>query len=82
MKKVKRILALVGALALVLMYISTLAFAFIDPAVSGGLLKASIACTIILPVLLYAYSLVYRLSKKNNDNSEILEEEASNNSTK
>lgn len=82
MKKGKRIFALIGAIALVLMYISTLVFALIDPSVSGGLLKASIACTVILPVLLYAYSLVYRLSKKNNDNSDILEEETSDNSTK
>ena len=82
MKKGKRIFALIGAIALVLMYISTLVFALIDTSVSGGLLKASIACTVILPVLLYAYSLVYRLSKKNNDNSDILEEETSDNSTK
>ena len=82
MKKGKRIFALIGAIALVLMYISTLVFALIDPSVSGGLLKASIACTVILPVLLYAYSLVYRLSKKNDDNSDILEEETSDNSPK
>lgn len=82
MKKGKRILALAGAIALVLMYISTLIFAFVDPSVSGGLLKASIACTVILPVLLYAYSLVYRLSKKNSENSDVLDEEASDNSTK
>ena len=81
MKKGKRILALIGAIALIFMYISTLVFAFIDPDASGGLLKASIACTVILPVLLYAYSLVYRLTKKNNDNSDILEEESTYDST-
>ena len=80
MKNKKRILALVGAIALVLMYISTLVFAFIDPDASGGLLKASIACTVILPVLLYAYSLVYRLTKKNNDNSDILDEQSTHDS--
>ena len=81
MKNGKRILALAGAIALVLLYISTLVFAFIDPAASGGLLKASIACTIILPVLLYAYSLVYRLSKKNSEHADILQEESTDNST-
>ena len=81
MKKGKRILALIGAIALVLMYISTLIFAFIDTNMSAGLLRASIACTILLPVLLYAYSLVYRLSKKNSENSEILQEESSDNSS-
>ncbi len=47
------------------MYCSTLIFAFIDQTKSMGLLKASIACTIILPVLLYTYTLVYRLIHKN-----------------
>jgi hypothetical protein len=31
------------------------------------LFKASIAATILLPVLLYAYTLFYRLSHKNKD---------------
>ena len=39
-------------------------FAFVDRLASSGLLKASIAATILLPVLLYAYTLVYRLSQK------------------
>lgn len=62
--KIKRILALVGAFFLFGMYAATLLFAFIDHSASQGLLKASIACTIILPVLLYAYTLVYRLTRK------------------
>lgn len=82
MKNAKRILALLGVVLLILMYVSTLVFALIDSDMSQNLLKASIACTIILPVLLYGLSLVNRLAKKNNDNSEILQEESSNDSTK
>ena len=67
MKKIKRILALIGAILLFCMYASTLVFAFIDHSASMGLLKASIACTIILPVLLYAYTLVYRVTKTDSD---------------
>lgn len=63
MKKTKRILALIGAVLLFAMYASTLIFAFIDRSASMWLLKASIACTIILPVLLYAYTLVYRVTR-------------------
>lgn len=63
MKKTKRILALIGAVLLFAMYASTLVFAFIDHSASMWLLKASIACTIILPVLLYAYTLVYRVTR-------------------
>ena len=64
MKKSKRILALIGAILLISLYGSTLIFAFVDRSASLGLLKASIAATILLPVLLYAYTLVYRLSQK------------------
>ena len=71
MKKVKRILALAGAMLLFALYASTLIFAFIDSAVSLTFLRASIACTIILPVLIYAYVLVYRVTKRDTDiNSE------------
>lgn len=65
MKKSKRIFALIGAVLLICLYGSTLIFAFVDHSASLGLLKASIAATILLPVLLYAYTLVYRLSHKN-----------------
>ena len=61
MKKVKRILALAGAMLLFALYASTLIFAFID----------SDVCTIILPVLVYAYILVYRVTRRDTDiNSE------------
>ena len=67
MKKVKRILALAGAMLLFALYASTLIFAFIDSDVSLTFLRASIACTIILPVLI----LVYRVTRRDTDiNSE------------
>lgn len=61
--KIKRILALTGAILLFSMYACTLIFALTDHSAAKGLLKASIACTIILPVLLYGYTLVYRITK-------------------
>lgn len=69
MKKFKRTLALIGAVLLIVLYVSTLIFALFDYSASMGLLKASIACTILLPVLLYAYTLVYKISKKEDDDS-------------
>lgn len=63
MKKSKRIFALAGAFLLVCLYGSTLFFAVFDHSASADLLKASIAATILLPILLYAYGLIYRLSK-------------------
>ncbi len=67
--KTKRILAAIGAFLLFAMYAGTLVFALIDHPAAQDLLMASIACTIILPVLLYAYTLVYRLTRSNEDDS-------------
>lgn len=64
MKKTKRILVIIGAVLLVALYGSTLVFAIFDHTKSLGFLKASIACTILLPVLLYAYTLIYKLINK------------------
>lgn len=69
MKKSTRILALAGAVLMALLYISTLILALIDSPVTQDLLKASIAATILLPVLLYAYILFYRLNQKHDDDS-------------
>ena len=66
MKKTKRILAIIGVVLLVALYGSTLVFAIFDRTKSLGFLKASIACTILLPVLLYAYTLIYKLINKKN----------------
>ncbi|GFI43570.1 MAG: hypothetical protein HFG82_13255 [Dorea sp.] len=62
--KIKRLLAALGAFLLFAMYALTLIFALTDHSATKGLLKASIACTILLPVLLYAFILVYRLTDK------------------
>lgn len=67
--KIRRILAALGAFLLFAMYALTLVFALIDHSATKGMLKASIACTVILPVLLYAFTLVYRIADGNRDES-------------
>lgn len=69
MKKSKRIMALIGAILLILLSVSTLIFAFIDSVVSQKLLMAAIAATILLPVLLYIYTLFSRTSHTDNSDS-------------
>lgn len=64
MKKTRRILAMIGALLLAGLYISTLVFALTDHSKTMGLFKTSVAFTILIPVLLYAYTLVYRVVRK------------------
>lgn len=67
MKNFKRILAGAGALLLLGMYAATFIFSLMDSPGAGRLLWASIACTIIVPVFLYAYILVYRQTKGKDD---------------
>lgn len=63
MNKVKRILAVIGVIFLAGLYISTLVFALLDSPAAAGLLRASVAATILVPVLLYAYIMIARLLK-------------------
>lgn len=65
MKKVKQILAIIGIILLVLLYLSTLVCAIIDHTETMRLFQASILATVIIPVLLWAYSFIYKLIKKN-----------------
>ena len=62
--KIKRVVALLGVVILVGLYLITLILAFVDPTASKDWLKASIICTIIIPLFFYAYLLVYRNLKK------------------
>lgn len=70
MRKSYRFLALAGVILLILLYVSTLIFAFMDSSIASDLLMASVAATIIIPVLLYGFTLFIKLSKnESNDNS-------------
>ncbi len=59
----KRILAFIGVGLLVGMYLMTLVFALSGSENYWGMLMGSVSATIIIPVVLYAYNLVYRLLK-------------------
>lgn len=60
MKKFQRILALLGVILLLAMYGSTLVFALSGSPDTRGWLMASLYCTIVVPVFLYGYQLIYR----------------------
>lgn len=63
MKTLQRIFALAGSVLLAGLYIVTLVLALMHSELAGALFRASFAFTILLPVLLYAMTLVYRLLK-------------------
>lgn len=63
MKKLKRILALAAVVILVSLYAVTLVAAIISSPSSNALFKASIFCTVTIPIMMYGYLLIYRLVK-------------------
>lgn len=63
MKKAKRILAVIGVILLVLLYLSTLVFALLGKEFMNWLM-AAVGATLILPVLIWAYGFIARLLKK------------------
>lgn len=63
MKKIKRILAVIGIIILAGLYLSTLIFAIIGSDDAMNWFKASVYATVVLPVLIWAYGLIYRLLK-------------------
>ncbi len=67
MKKTKRMIAGFGAVLLVIMYLATLIFALIDHPAAYNLFIGSLVCTGVIPVLLYLYMLIYKLSNKNDE---------------
>lgn len=61
MKKIKRILALAGVILLIGLYGATIYCALTDNSGSMAWFKASILTTIMVPVLLWTYTFVYRM---------------------
>ncbi len=63
MKKVKQFLAIIGVIILVGLYVSTLIFALSGRNDAMNLFMASVFATVVIPVLIWAYGMVYRLLK-------------------
>ena len=68
MKKAKRILALIGIVLLVSLYVITIVLALTDDPNTMNAFRASIYCTFLVPVLIWAYTFIYKLLKNNYGN--------------
>lgn len=64
MKHVKRILAIFGILLLVGMYLTTLICAIFDTGNGMVMFQASVLCTVLVPILIWGYTVIYRLARK------------------
>ena len=83
MKNFKRILAILGVVALVLLYASTLVFALIDDPRTFRMLNTAIGATFIIPITIWVIGIFVRLSSSTNspeNNSEDNQNNGSNNS--
>ncbi|MBO5198808.1 MAG: hypothetical protein J6B85_09875 [Lachnospiraceae bacterium] len=67
MKNGKRIAAIAGIAVLVLMYLLTLIAAITAKPYANGLFMASAVCTVIIPILLYGFIVIYKLVHKEDD---------------
>ena len=64
MKKTKKILAIIGIIFMAGLYLSSLIFALIGSELSFKLLQVSLYATVIIPILIYVYTLLYKLLHK------------------
>lgn len=71
MKKMKQILALGGVCLLIGLYLITLILAITDNSGTMNMFFAAVVATVIIPVLLWAYSLIYRLVRNNKKETDI-----------
>ncbi|MCI8465739.1 MAG: hypothetical protein HFI63_07780 [Lachnospiraceae bacterium] len=58
MKKLKRIVCILGALSLVGIYVCTLIFSFTDKTQAKSWFNASLYASVVIPVFLYAFLLI------------------------
>lgn len=70
MKKVKRILAILGVVLLLGLYVLTMIMAIFDPTETMNYFMASVVATVMIPTLFWIYMYIYKLMKKNNDEDE------------
>ena len=61
MKKIKQVVAIVRCVLLVGMYVASFVAAIFAKPQAHGLFMASVGMTIMIPLLLYAYTIIYRV---------------------
>lgn len=61
MKKIKQVVAIIMCVLLVGMYVASFVAAIFAKPQAHGLFMASVGMTIMIPLLLYAYMIIYRV---------------------
>ena len=79
MKRVKKVLAILGVVILVALYLTTLVSAIFATPATKDFFKASLLATIMIPILLYVYLLICRLVTGKVDEDDLERKELSEN---
>lgn len=74
MKNFKRVGALIVVFLLVSLYITTLVLAFVDTEQAKMMFRGCLIATVGLPLLLYAYMLMFRILKGRGVDEDVKEE--------
>lgn len=74
MKNAKRIAAVIGIAALLLLYLATLIAAILAKPYANGMFFACAISTIVIPILIYGYIMIYKLVHKDDKDSVTLHE--------
>lgn len=64
MEKARKIIAIIGVIALFLLYASTLYFALFDSSDGMVYFKAAVLGTIFFPIVLYAMNLYHKMGQR------------------
>lgn len=65
--KLRRFFAIAGIVLLAGMYIATLIFSLIQGEMAASLFRASLICTIVVPVFIYIYTMIFKNMKNKRD---------------
>lgn len=65
--KLKRFFAITGIIVLAGMYLATLVFSLIQGEVAAALFRASLICTIVVPVFIYIYTMIFKNMRDRRD---------------
>lgn len=63
MKKTRQIMAWIGIILLIALYVSAMVLAFMGGERAQTLLRAAIFCTFIVPIMLWVYTFIFKLVK-------------------
>ena len=63
----RRFFAIAGIVLLAGMYIATLIFSLIQGEMAASLFRASLICTIVVPVFIYIYTMIFKNMKNKRD---------------